>query len=123
VVVIGLLCLANDSLGADCELLAAPGPAARKNGLPVLGFHPLSEPVCLSPFAIIWLKCTFWHVDSSRCGQESRSKQRWPGLGKLVLPRFLSIDGPSKGCQTQSHDRVRDTKVWHFRFANESAHI
>jgi hypothetical protein len=70
----GLLCLANGSFGADSEFLSTLGPAARKNGLPVLGFHSFSESVSLGPFAIIRLKRTFWHVGSLRCGQKKTLK-------------------------------------------------
>jgi hypothetical protein len=52
------------SFVADREFMATLGAPPRQHGPPVLGAHPHPKSVSLCPFAIVWLKCPFWHVDS-----------------------------------------------------------
>ena len=67
---IGLLGVANGSLGAYGQFLAALGPAARQDGAAVLRLHPHPEAVSLGPFSIVRLKSSFWHVRASpRAGE------------------------------------------------------
>jgi hypothetical protein len=51
--------------GADSELFAATGAAAREDGPAVLGFHARPEPVRLGAVAIVRLKGTFRHLSPS----------------------------------------------------------
>ena len=44
--------------------MAALGAASRKHSAPVLGAHANPESVCFGPFAVVGLKCTFWHSSS-----------------------------------------------------------
>ena len=37
------------------------GTPASKHGAAILGLHALPETVRFRPFAIVWLKCSFWH--------------------------------------------------------------
>jgi hypothetical protein len=53
------------SFGADSELLAATGAAAREYGPAILGFHARPEPVCLGAVAIVRLEGTFRHLSST----------------------------------------------------------
>jgi hypothetical protein len=52
------------SLVADREFMAALGASPRQHGASILGAHSHSKSVSLRPFAIVWLKCPFWHVGS-----------------------------------------------------------
>lgn len=57
----GLLRSANCSFVTDSQLVTSPGATACKNIASVLCFHTLTEPVYFCPFAIVGLKCAFWH--------------------------------------------------------------
>ena len=56
-----LLGVPDNSLVADRELVTTLCAAAREDSSTVLSFHAGTETVCLCPFSIVWLKCTFWH--------------------------------------------------------------
>src|SRR5260370_44138 len=49
------------SFVANREFMAALGAAPREHGPPVLGAHAYPKSVGLGPFAVVWLKCAFWH--------------------------------------------------------------
>jgi hypothetical protein len=42
--------------------MAAFGAAPGEYGAPIFAAHTYPEPVRLCPFAIVRLKCAFWHV-------------------------------------------------------------
>src|SRR5947209_4433494 len=69
----------DGSLVAHGKLVAALGAAARENGAAVFTLHARPESVCLRPLAIVWLKCTLWHV-LARCG---------PAINSMRYPKFL----------------------------------
>jgi hypothetical protein len=52
------------SFVADRKFMAALGATPSQHGASVLGAHPHPKSVSLCPFAVVWLKCPFWHVDS-----------------------------------------------------------
>lgn len=54
----------DGSLVAHGEFVAALGAPARQHSPSILGAHAHSKSVSLRPFAIVWLKCPFWHVGS-----------------------------------------------------------
>jgi hypothetical protein len=58
-----LVGVAEGSLVANREFMAAFGTSPRQDGPAVLGAHAHTKPVGLGPFPIIWLKCTFWHLN------------------------------------------------------------
>jgi hypothetical protein len=89
-----LLGVPDDSFVTDGELVAALRAAAGENGAAVLGFHADAESVSLCPFAVVRLKCSFWHVPGFDSGQANR----------FALPsmRNLQYKGSPIGCQFRS---------------------
>ena len=56
-----LIGVPDGPLVADRKLMTALGAAPRQHRPPILGAHAHPEPMGLGPFAIVRLKCTFWH--------------------------------------------------------------
>jgi hypothetical protein len=67
--------------GADSELLAATGAAAREYGPAILGFHARPEPVRFGAVAIVRLKGTFRHLSSTSFSIEQGGGARQTGVG------------------------------------------
>ena len=60
------------SFVANREFMAALGAAPREHGPPVLGTHAYPKSMRFCPFAVVWLKCAFWH-SILRPGQMTRN--------------------------------------------------
>jgi hypothetical protein len=60
-----LIGIPNGSLVANREFVAAFGSPPRQHSASIFGAHAHQEPVSLCPFAVVRLKCTFWHLISS----------------------------------------------------------
>src|SRR5580704_9238538 len=58
-----LIGVPEGSLVADRKFVAALGAAPSDHSAPVLGGHAYQEPVRLCPFAVVRLKCAFWHMN------------------------------------------------------------
>jgi hypothetical protein len=79
--------VADDSLVAYSQLVAAFGAAARQYGPPILTLHACTKPVCLCPLTIVRLKCSFWHYPCSiRASEPVRATQLCAKSG--LIPKY-----------------------------------
>ena len=102
---IGLLGVANSSLRAYGQLLAALGSAARQDGPAILRPHADPEAVSLGPLAIVWLKCSFRHLGAP--ARVQRSSLVAPSRQDGFRSGILSIESLGNRCQTAAAPRLR----------------
>jgi hypothetical protein len=84
----------HSSLVANCEFMAAFGPAPRQHRPSIFGTHAYPKPVRFCPFAIVWLKCTFWHLISSARGkrpESSKSKSQYSKASWALRATLKSV--------------------------------
>jgi hypothetical protein len=69
--IVARLGVPDRSLVANSQFVAAFRAAPRQNCPAILARHASTETMSLRPFAVIGLKCTFWHLGSIATGRRA----------------------------------------------------
>jgi hypothetical protein len=86
--IVARLGVPDRSLVAHRQLVAAFRAAPRQNCPAILARHASTETMSLRPFAVIGLKCTFWHLGSIATGRRAPVARPCTIMDSAIEPSF-----------------------------------